>query len=82
MRWKATEFEYRHQTLIHLLIVAISFLAYLIDRNDIVWAFVQRQSHQSFWNVYFLHWQRYSSVFPPQYVLGLALILTVLSPDI
>jgi protein-S-isoprenylcysteine O-methyltransferase Ste14 len=42
---RATDFEYRHQTLIHLLIVAISFLTYLIDRDDIVWALVRGQPH-------------------------------------
>jgi protein-S-isoprenylcysteine O-methyltransferase Ste14 len=42
---KATDFEYRHQTLIHLLIVGVAFLTYLIDRDDIVWALVRGQSH-------------------------------------
>jgi protein-S-isoprenylcysteine O-methyltransferase Ste14 len=42
---RATEFEYRHQTLIHLFIVTISFLTYLIDRDDIVWALVRGTSH-------------------------------------
>ncbi len=45
---RATDFEYRHQTLVHLLIVAISFLTYLIDRDDIVWALVRGQPHQKF----------------------------------
>jgi small-conductance mechanosensitive channel len=38
---KATEFEYRHQTLIHQLIVGAAFLTYLLDRNDVVWRFVK-----------------------------------------
>jgi hypothetical protein len=38
---KATEFEYRHQTSIHLVIVTIVFLTYWIDRDDILWSFVQ-----------------------------------------
>lgn len=38
---KATDFEYRHQTLFHLLVVAVSFLTYSIDRDDIVWALVR-----------------------------------------
>ena len=32
-----TDFEYRHQTLIHQLIVGAAFLTYLIDREDVVW---------------------------------------------
>lgn len=42
----ATDFEYRHQTLVHLLIVAVSFLTYFLDRNDIVWALVRGQAHR------------------------------------
>ena len=38
---KATDFEYRHQTLVHQFIVAAAFLTYLIDRDDIVWRFVK-----------------------------------------
>jgi protein-S-isoprenylcysteine O-methyltransferase Ste14 len=34
---KASELEYRHQTLVHLLIVGMSFLTYLVDRDDVVW---------------------------------------------
>jgi hypothetical protein len=45
---RATDFEYRHQTLVHLLIVAISFLTYLIDRDDIVWALVRGQPNARF----------------------------------
>jgi protein-S-isoprenylcysteine O-methyltransferase Ste14 len=45
---RATDFEYRHQTLLHLLIVAISFLTYLFDRDDIVWALVRGQAHPRF----------------------------------
>jgi len=37
----ATEFEYRHQTLVHQLIVGAAFLTYLIDRDDVVWRFVK-----------------------------------------
>jgi Na+-transporting NADH:ubiquinone oxidoreductase subunit NqrB len=43
---RATDFEYRHQTLLHLLIVTASFLTYFVDRNDIVWALVQGQAHR------------------------------------
>ncbi|MGA2430442.1 MAG: hypothetical protein ABSH13_18230 [Candidatus Acidiferrum sp.] len=42
---KATDFEYRHQAPIHLLLVGVAFLTYLIDRDDIVWALVRAQSH-------------------------------------
>jgi len=38
---KSSDFEYRHQTLIHQLIVAAALLTYLFDRDDIVWRFVK-----------------------------------------
>jgi hypothetical protein len=38
---KATDFEYRHRTLLHLAIVGAAFLTYLVDRDDIVWRFVR-----------------------------------------
>jgi hypothetical protein len=38
---KATEFEYRHQALVHRLIVGAAFLTYLVDREDVVWRFVK-----------------------------------------
>lgn len=38
---KATEFEYRHQTLVHQLIIGAAFLTYLVDREDIVWRLVK-----------------------------------------
>jgi hypothetical protein len=41
---KATDFEYRHQTLLHFAVIAIAFLTYLVDRVDIVWALVQGQT--------------------------------------
>jgi hypothetical protein len=41
---KATDFEYRHQTLVHQFIVAAAFLAYFVDREDIVWRFVKESS--------------------------------------
>ena len=41
---KATDFEYRHQTLVHQFIVAAAFLTYLVDREDIVWRFVKDSS--------------------------------------
>jgi len=42
---KATNFEYRHQTLVHLLIVSVAFCTYLVDRDDIVWVLVRGQPH-------------------------------------
>lgn len=38
---KATEFEYRHQTLVHQLIIGAAFLTYLVDREDVVWRLVK-----------------------------------------
>jgi hypothetical protein len=38
---KATDFEYRHQTLVHQLIVGAAFVTYLVDREDIVWRLVK-----------------------------------------
>ena len=38
---KASEFEYRHQRLVHQVIVGISVLMYLIDPEDVVWRFVK-----------------------------------------
>jgi protein-S-isoprenylcysteine O-methyltransferase Ste14 len=38
---RASEWEYRHQRLVHLLIVGVSFLTYLVERDDIVWALVR-----------------------------------------
>jgi hypothetical protein len=41
---KATDFEYRHQTLVHQFIVAAAFLTYFVDREDMVWRFVKDSS--------------------------------------
>lgn len=38
---RATDFEYRRQTLVHQLIVGAAFATYLVDREDIVWRFVK-----------------------------------------
>jgi hypothetical protein len=40
----ATDFEYRHQTLLHLLVVGLAFLAYAFQRDDIVWALVKHHT--------------------------------------
>jgi hypothetical protein len=46
---KANNFEYGHQKLVHLLIVAIAFLTYLFDREDIVWRFVKDSTAPRTW---------------------------------
>jgi hypothetical protein len=44
---KATDFEYRHQTLLHLLLVGVAVSLYLFDRDDIVWALVRHHSNSA-----------------------------------
>jgi len=46
---RPTNFEYRHQTLIHQLIVGAGFLTYLIDPDDIVWRFVRNSAAPRLW---------------------------------
>lgn len=46
---KATDFEYRHQTLLHQLLILVGVLTYLIDPDDIVWRFVRDTSAPRFW---------------------------------
>jgi hypothetical protein len=46
---KANNFEYGHQTLVHLMIVAVAFLTYLVDRDDIVWRFVKDSTAPRMW---------------------------------
>jgi hypothetical protein len=46
---KATDFEYRHQTVTHQLIVLAAFLTYFIDPDDIVWRFVRDTSAPRLW---------------------------------
>ena len=38
---KATDFEYRHQLLLHELILGAAVLTYLVDRDDIIWRFIK-----------------------------------------
>lgn len=40
----ASDFELRHQRLIHNLIVAVAVLTYLVERDDIVWRFVKNHA--------------------------------------
>lgn len=41
---KATDFEYRHPTLLHLLVVGLAFLTYTFQPDDIVWALVRHHT--------------------------------------
>jgi hypothetical protein len=45
---KATDFEYRHQTLLHLLLVGLAVSTYFVTRDDIVWAAVRRHGNSAF----------------------------------
>lgn len=38
---RATEFEERHAMLLHQLVVAVAFLTYLWERDDVVWRFIK-----------------------------------------
>jgi hypothetical protein len=44
---KATDFEYRHQTLLHLLVVGLAVSTYFFTRDDIVWALVRKHSNSA-----------------------------------
>jgi hypothetical protein len=46
---RATNFEYRHQTFVHQLIVGAGFLTYLIDPDDIAWRFVRNTAAPRLW---------------------------------
>src|SRR5580704_5251439 len=43
----ATCFEYRHQTLLHILLVGLALLSHLIQPDDIVWALVRHHSNSA-----------------------------------
>ena len=45
---KATGFEVRHQTLLHMLVVGFAFATYAIAPDDIVWRIVKHSPHQRF----------------------------------
>jgi protein-S-isoprenylcysteine O-methyltransferase Ste14 len=45
---KATDFELRHQTLLHMLVVGLSFATYAIAPDDIVWLIVRDSPHNRF----------------------------------
>jgi len=42
---KATDFELRHQTPVHLTLVTAAFLTYLVDPDDMVWKLVRGEPH-------------------------------------
>jgi hypothetical protein len=44
----ATDFEYRYQILLHLLVVGLGILTYFVSRDDIVWALVRDHSNNRF----------------------------------
>ena len=41
---KASDFECRHQTLLHLLVVGAAFLSYAFQPDDIVWALIKHHT--------------------------------------
>jgi len=45
---QATGFEYRHQTLLHLLLVGLAVSTYFLNPDDIVWASVRHHSNRAF----------------------------------
>jgi MFS family permease len=45
---KATDFEYRHRTLLHLLVVGLAVATYFVSRDDIVWSLVRDHSNNRF----------------------------------
>jgi hypothetical protein len=48
MAMKATEFEFRHQTLLRLLVVGAAFFTYLFDPVDVVWRVVEHRPNARF----------------------------------
>lgn len=46
---RATDFEYRHQTLVHQFIVGAAILTYFVDREDIVWRYVKDSEAPHVW---------------------------------
>jgi hypothetical protein len=45
---QATDFEYRHRTLLHLVVVGLAVATYFVSRDDIVWAAVRGHSNNRF----------------------------------
>lgn len=46
---KATDFEYRHQKLVHFVVVCAAWLSYLFDKDDIVWRFAKNSPAAHEW---------------------------------
>lgn len=46
---KITEFEIRHQRLLHQIVVGLAFSTYLFDRDDIVWSLVKDSGAAKDW---------------------------------
>ena len=46
---KASDFEYRHENLMHFLLIGLAMLTYLRDRDDIVWSLVRNHSDSASW---------------------------------
>jgi hypothetical protein len=44
---KARDFEYRHQTLLHYVVVGLAVSMYLFTRDDIVWAAVRNHANSA-----------------------------------
>lgn len=38
---QASEFEYRHQTLLSQLLIGVGLLTYLFDPEDVIWRFIE-----------------------------------------
>jgi hypothetical protein len=45
---KATPFEVRHQTLLHLLVIGLAVGGYFVSRDDVVWAAVRHHQNAAF----------------------------------
>src|ERR1700691_224022 len=45
---RATRFEVRHQTLLHMLVVGLAFATYAIAPDDMVWRIVKDSPHHRF----------------------------------
>jgi hypothetical protein len=45
---RASDLEYRHQTLLHLLLVGFALAAYWIEPNDVVWSAVRHHANSAF----------------------------------
>src|ERR1700683_5606207 len=76
---RGSDVEYRHQTVVHLIIVSVAFLTYLVQRDDVVWALVRAQSHPRLPSACFLAWPQCLLEFPVRFARGLGWVLSALS---